>query len=180
MATGERGFTLLGMLFLVAGLGVGLAALGTLWHTAAQREKERELLFIGEEFRKAIASFWRVEAGGGRRLPKNFNELLADPRFPGTVRHLRRVYRDPMTQETEWGLAKGPDGGISGVFSLSEGSPLKTGGFSPPYQAFEQAKTYRDWVFQFEAEKAAGEGSATSRQPAPQAPKPPQPPVIPR
>lgn len=170
-AAGQRGFTLLGLLFLVAGMGIGLAALGSLWHTAAQREKEQELLFIGDQFRRAIDSFWKVEAGGGNRLPKDFNELIADPRFPGRVRHLRRVYLDPMTKGMEWGVVKGPDGGISGVYSLSEGKPFKTAGFTAPYQEFEQAQTYRDWVFQ--SQEAEGkEEEASPAKPAAPAPQP--------
>jgi hypothetical protein len=129
------------------------------------------LLFIGDQYRKAIDSFWRAEAGGGKRLPKDFKELLSDPRFPNKVRHLRRIYRDPMTRDAEWGVVRGPDGGISGVYSLSEGSPLKMAGFAEPYTEFEKAKSYREWVFVFReetGEKAGGEGSEAPQKPAPQ------------
>ena len=154
----QGGFGLLGLLFLVAGLGVAMAALGTMWHTAAQREKERDLLFVGDQYRRAIESFWTVPlpVGTVRRLPKNFSELLTDPRFPNTVRHLRRVYRDPMTGTSEWGLLKGPDGGIAGVYSQSESAPFKRANFPAAYDQFEEAQRYRDWVFLFDAEKAAG------------------------
>ena len=64
-----RGFTLLGLLFLVAGLGVATAAIGVAWQMAGQREKERELLFVGQEFRQALESYRSMGAGGGRRLP---------------------------------------------------------------------------------------------------------------
>lgn len=160
----QGGFTLLGLLFLVAGLGVAMAALGTMWHSAAQREKERDLLFVGDQYRRAIESFWTVPlpVGTPRRLPKNFAELLVDPRFPQTVRHLRRVYRDPMTTSGEWGLLNGPDGGIAGVFSLSESTPFKHKNFPLAYAQFEEAQSYRDWVFRFDVEKAerdAGQGA---------------------
>lgn len=156
-APSQGGFTLLGLLFLVAGMGVAMAALGTMWHTAAQREKEVELLFVGDQYRRAIESFWKMPLPVGmvRRLPKNFNELLTDPRFPNTVRHLRRVYHDPMTGTSEWGLVKGPDGGIAGVHSLSEDAPLKRAKFPAAYAQFEDAQRYRDWVFLFDADKAA-------------------------
>ncbi len=152
----QQGFTLLGLLFLVAGLGVAMAALGTVWHTAAQREKERELLFIGNQYRQAIETFWKMPlpVGTVRRLPKNFNELLSDSRFPTTVRHLRRIYRDPMTGEPEWGLVKEPDGGISGVYSQSTDQPFKIAGFPAVYAHFEEAKNYRDWVFRFDVAQA--------------------------
>lgn len=170
----QRGFTLLGLLFLVAGLGVAMAALGTVWHTAGQREKERDLLFVGEQYRRAIESFWTtpLPVGTPRRLPKDFAELLLDPRFPDTVRHLRRAYHDPMTGSTEWGLLKGPDGGIAGVYSLSEGEPFKRANFPVAYGQFGEAQTYRDWVFRFDvemAERDAGQGAkgkATGSMPA--------------
>jgi type II secretory pathway pseudopilin PulG len=156
---GEGGFTFLGLLFVIAGLGVALAALGTMWHTAAQREKEADLLFVGDQYRRAIESFWKIPLPEGtpRRLPKNFDELLADPRFPDTVRHLRRAYRDPMTKSAEWGLVKEPDGGISGVHSTSDGEPFKRGNFAEIDAGFREAKSYRDWVFRFDAEKALRE-----------------------
>ncbi|MBU1223084.1 MAG: type II secretion system protein [Gammaproteobacteria bacterium] len=164
----QRGFTLLGLLFLVAGLGVAMAALGTVWHSAAQREKERDLLFAGDQYRRAVESFWNVPlpVGTPRRLPKNFAELLLDPRFPQTVRHLRHLYRDPMTGDAEWGLLKGPDGGISGVLSLSDGTPFKRANFPSDYARFEDAQSYRDWVFQFDVEKAQNAGQGAKAAPA--------------
>jgi len=155
----QQGFTLLGLLFLVAGLGVAMAALGTVWHTAAQRDKERELLFIGNQYRQAIESFWKmpIPVGTIRRLPKNFTELLSDSRFPTTVRHLRRIFRDPMTGEPEWGLVKEPDGGISGVYSLSADKPFKIAGFPAVYAHFQEAQSYRDWLFRFDVAQAERE-----------------------
>ncbi|MDD3529727.1 MAG: type II secretion system protein [Gallionellaceae bacterium] len=155
MLTGERGFTLIGLLFLVAGLGVGMAALGTVWQTAAQREKEKELLFAGTAYRRAIASYWRASPGLPR-LPATLDELLLDPRFPHVVRHLRRRYADPMTGGPEWGLVRDAAGGIVGVYSLSERRPLKAAGFASELAAFEDAGSYRDWVFLFQPDAAAG------------------------
>ena len=159
MPTGRRarqqGFSLLGLLFFVAGLGVGMAALGTLWHAAAQREKERELLFVGDQYARAIESFWSIPlpVGTPRRLPKNVAELLTDPRFPHTVRHLRRAWPDPMTGG-DWVLLRGADGGITGVASAAEDTPFKQANFPLRYASFESAQRYRGWEFSFDAEKA--------------------------
>lgn len=149
----SRGFTLIGLLFLIAGLGVAMAALGTLWQTASQREKERELLFIGDQYRQAIESFWKAQAGAPR-LPINFNELLADPRFPNK-RHLRRAYRDPFTGSQDWGVVNGATGGIAGIYSLSGRTPLKRDGFPARYSDFSGAQSYKDWVFASSAEVKA-------------------------
>ena len=166
MPTGERGFTLVGLLFLVAGLGVAMSVLGTVWHTVAQREKEKELLFIGEEYRHAIAGFWRASPSGQQRLPREFAELLLDPRFPNTVRHLRRLYVDPMTGGTDWGVVKDEAGGITGVYSLSERKPLKQAGFPRSQTAFEQAESYQQWLFLFQtAADSAGQAAAAKATP---------------
>ena len=147
--TTQQGYVLLWMLFLVASLGVGMVATGTLWHTAAQREKEQQLLFVGNEYRRAIESFQNIPlpAGQQARLPKTLDELLLDPRFPNTVRHLRRLYPDPMTGSEEWGLLKDGQNGIAGVFSLSEATPLKTAGFAAQNADFANQPNYRGWVF---------------------------------
>lgn len=159
----QTGFTLLALLFFVAGLGVGMAALGTLWHTAQQREKERELLFVGDQYRRAIDSFWSIPlpAGQTRRLPKSLDELLLDPRFIHTVRHLRRLYPDPMTGKPEWGMVKDAQGGIAGVHSLAEGKPFKRALFSDPYADFENKSSYRDWVFAYEGGAPAAASAPT-------------------
>lgn len=144
----EQGFTLLGLLFLVAGLGIAMAALGTMWHTAVQREKEKELLFIGNQYRQALDSFWKLTPPGGvRRLPKSLDELLTDPRYPNAVRHLRKIYRDPMTGNTEWGMLLDENGGILGIHSLSDGNPFKRSGFAAGLENLQDAASYRDWIF---------------------------------
>ena len=109
-------------------MGAGLAAYGELASHAAQREKERELLFVGNQFRQAIGAYYERSPGGAKRLPRTLEELLADKRYPMPRRYLRRLYADPITGKREWGFIQGPDGGIMGVYSLSEARPVKTGG----------------------------------------------------
>jgi hypothetical protein len=46
----HRGFTYLTVLFIVAFMGVGLMAIGTMWQTASMREREKELLFVGNAY----------------------------------------------------------------------------------------------------------------------------------
>lgn len=147
MVKRERGFTYLTVLFVVAILSTGLALAGEVWHTSRVREKEAELLFVGNEYRQAIARYYL--SGPQRQYPRSLEDLLKDPRAPGTVRHLRRLYPDPVTGSAEWGLVKAPDGGIAGVHSLSEASPLKIGGFRVRDAAFEGKSKYSEWQFAF-------------------------------
>lgn len=130
-------------------MGAGLAATGTFWSHTAQREKERELLFVGHEFRDAIGSYYRHSPGITHAYPKSLDDLLEDKRFPVPQRHLRRIYADPMTGKAKWGLVEAPGGGIMGVRSLSEEAPIKTGNFAPADAAFEKAAKYADWQFVF-------------------------------
>jgi type II secretory pathway pseudopilin PulG len=144
----QRGFTYLGLLFLVAVIGVGLTAVGLVWHTAIKRERERELLFVGEQYRLAIKRYYDASPGA-KQYPRSLDDLLLDPRFPNVRRHLRRIYPDPITGGKEWELVSAPDGAILGVHSRSKDKPLKTAGFRPDFAAFAQAQSYADWVFAF-------------------------------
>jgi len=132
------------VLFVVAILAIGLALVGEVWHTSAMREKEAQLLQVGDEYRKAIERYY---LSGPRLYPRNLSDLVQDPRQPGVVRHLRKIYPDPLTGSTEWGLVKAADGGIAGVHSLSEEKPLKSAGFKVRDASFEGKPRYADWQF---------------------------------
>ena len=143
----QGGFTYVVMLLAVALLGIGLAATAEVWSTANQRAKERELIAIGHEFREAIGSYYRSTPGGASRYPEKLEDMLKDKRYPGVKRHLRRIYRDPMTGKAEWGLVMAPEGGIQGVYSLSRQVPIKHSGFQGLDFELENARTYSNWRF---------------------------------
>lgn len=151
----QSGFTFLALLFFVSLMGMGLAVTGVLWRQDAQREKERELLFVGGEFRRAIALYYENTPGLVKQHPKNLEDLLQDKRQPTMQRYLRRLYRDPITGKNEWGTVKRPDGAIVGVFSLGKETPIKQADFSLQEQQFEQAKHYSDWQFVYQMHAAA-------------------------
>jgi type II secretory pathway pseudopilin PulG len=141
------GFTYIALLIGVAIIGVGLAATGVHWATAQKREKERQLLFIGGEFRRAIAQYAEKSTNQVTRYPMSLDDLLKDTRYPITQRYLRQIYVDPMTGSRDWGLLKGPAGEIYGVFSQSEEAPLKVAGFDPADAQFEGRGKYSEWIF---------------------------------
>ena len=140
------GFTYIGILIAVAVMGIGLAAIGTVWRTGMQREREQELLFIGHEYRRAIARYY-LTGGGGTRYPQALENLLNDQRTPVPRHHLRRLYRDPMTGKADWQLVRAPDGGIMGVHSSSQAQPMKRANFETPDATFEAKECYCDWQF---------------------------------
>ena len=45
------------VLFAMAAMGITLASAGEVWRTASLREKEAQLLFVGHQFRLALASY---------------------------------------------------------------------------------------------------------------------------
>ena len=141
-----EGFTYLALLFWVALIGVGLAALGEFWSTASRREKEAELLFVGEQFRRAIVAYQAVNKGRGDGLPQSLEALLGDAKDVPLRRYLRKVFVDPMTGTNQWGLLRSPTGGIQGVYSLSEERPFRETGF-PPESGLTGGSRYSDWKF---------------------------------
>ena len=142
-----EGFTYLGVLLLVTIMGFGLAAFGELYSHAAQRDKEQELLFVGAQFRDAIASYYN-RSPGAKSYPKKLEDLVEDQRFPMPQHHLRRLYRDPMTEGVDWAVVEAPGGGgIMGVHSRSEEAPVKSGNFAASEAAFEAAENYSKWQF---------------------------------
>jgi type II secretory pathway pseudopilin PulG len=168
-ATRAAGFAYLTVLFIVALMTGGLAVIGQVWHTAAVREREAQLLQVGNEYRRAIQRYY---LSGPRQYPRMLGDLVKDPRQPGTVRHLRRLYPDPISGAAQWGLVRAPDGGIAGVYSLSEEAPLKTGGFAVRDAAFEGKTKYADWQFIFApGAPAAASPGATPAAPASAAPQ---------
>lgn len=147
--SGQRGFTLAGALILIAVLGAGMAAYGELASHAAQREKEQELLFVGQQFRQAIGAYYERTPGAVKRFPQTLDELLLDKRHPVAQRYLRRLYADPVTGKAQWGVVAAPQGGIMGVHSLSDAAPVKTGGFAARDAALQGAGRYADWHFTY-------------------------------
>ncbi|MDP3086695.1 MAG: type II secretion system protein [Methylotenera sp.] len=140
------GFTYIGLLILVAISGIGLAGVGIVWHQDAQREREKELLFIGEAYRQAIGSYYENTPGVIKQYPKQLEDLILDKRFPVVKRHIRKLHNDPLSFEKEWGLVMQQDG-IVGVYSTSELSPIRVTGFLSQYETFGSAKKYSEWKF---------------------------------
>jgi type II secretory pathway pseudopilin PulG len=159
----ERGFTYIGLLIMVALIGIALAATAQLLSTWMRRDREVQLLFVGDEFRKAISSYYLRTPGANKKFPKSMQELLSDSRFPNTVRHLRKIYVDPLTGKAEWGVVRQADGGITAVHSLSQGAPLKRAGFERKDESFAGADKYSQWLFTIDVNRlASGEATASA------------------
>jgi LPXTG-motif cell wall-anchored protein len=144
----NAGFTYLGLIILVAILGlVGGASLklGSLLQRAAA---EQELLDIGAAFSDALQSYAAITPKGQPPQPLTLQELLKDPRFPGPRRHLRKIFVDPVSGKAEWGIIYLSDkAGVIGVYSLSQARPLKIANFDARFLDFENKEHLSEWRF---------------------------------
>ena len=144
----QGGFTYVGLLLALALMAGAAATTLDFGATMQRKAAEEELLFVGEQYRRAIRSYHDA-AISVPRYPKSLEDLLKDPRFPGTRRHLRQLYADPITQKSDWGTVPAPGGGIMGVYSLSNDAPIKVEGFEYEQRDFNGKAEYGDWKFVF-------------------------------
>ncbi len=143
---GQQGFTYLAILFALAIGSVALSGMATLWSLEEQRERERSLLFVGGQYRQAIASYYAHTPGGTGQFPRALDELLEDRRATPPLRHLRQPYADPVSGQS-WGLVRTPDQAIAGVYSVATGAPLQRANFDEANGAFQGKRRYADWLF---------------------------------
>ena len=137
----EKGFTLFILLASIVMMGITTSIGVKQWKVMVQQDKEAELLFRGDQIRRGIQSYM-LGPGGGLRYPKTMEDLVGGG-FKGR-NYVRRLFKDPITKG-EWELLG--KNGIVGIRSTSDQVPLKTGNFPLAYKCFEEAETYRDWVF---------------------------------
>jgi len=145
----QGGYTLLGLLVLILIIGFFLGEAGAMWSDARQRDREAELLKVGDRIRIAIGRYYNNSPGPVKQFPRTLEALLRDDRFPVPQRYLRTLYIDPITRREGWGILEAPSGGIMGVYSLSGDKPFKTRQFRPIYKEFEDRKMYGDWIFAY-------------------------------
>lgn len=161
----QGGFTYIFLLFVVALGGVLLATAGQLWWMNSKRDKEEELLYAGRQIRQAIESYYRASPqaqgnvqspalpGSKGEYPRDLADLLEDRRFSPPLRHLRRLYVDPIAGSKDWGVIKVGDR-IVGIHSLSTEKPLKQSKFPPGCESFSGAERYSEWGFRADANAA--------------------------
>ncbi len=141
---GQRGFSLLELLVVVVVLGILASAVLPMTKVTLKRGKELELHRALREIRRAIdlhkkmADEKKIEVDAtSSGYPENLEVLVEGVKLVGgkdrLFKFLRRIPRDPMTGEREWGLRSTqdePDSESWGdedlfdVFSLSEATAL--------------------------------------------------------
>ena len=144
----QAGFTYMGLLIVVAIAGIGMAGGGIVWHQDAQREREKELLFIGQAYRNAIGSYYENSPSTAKQFPQTLQDLLLDTRFPSVKRHIRQLYADPFARDKDWNFVL-QQGKITGVYSNSTLKPIKKAGLPKEFEALDAAEKYEEWRFVF-------------------------------
>jgi type II secretory pathway pseudopilin PulG len=85
----ERGYAMAALIVALAVMAVVMTAALPVWKQMAQREKEAELVFRGEQIAHAIGMFQRRTANA---YPPNL-DILVQQKF------LRKKYKDPITND---------------------------------------------------------------------------------
>lgn len=185
-ASGRRarsgGFTYLSLIVLVAIIGLVTATTLKLGSVLQRARAEQELLRIGAEFSDALQSYADATPAGKPSQPASLKDLLRDPRFPTTRRHLRKIYADPMTGRAEWGIVYLAEKvGVIGIYSLSDAKPVKIGNFPARFTGFDGKEKISDWKFTMTGKLSttapAASPAAPVVAPPPQLSKPEQPAV---
>lgn len=141
--SGIGGFAYMWTLLVIAFMGVATLIASHAYEISVRRDQERELLFVGHEFRNAIGRYYEF---GQHDYPATLEDMLQDKRVPNIQRYLRRIYRDPLTGKLDWELVR-LNGKIVGVRSQSKRQPIKQGNFEPEDSAFVGKSKYAEWVF---------------------------------
>jgi type II secretory pathway pseudopilin PulG len=148
-----KGFTYLMLLWWVAVGSVMLAALGQQWAFERKRQKEIDMVFRAHEIQRALGAYYAAAPASQPRVwPVRLEDLLEDRRGPVVQRHLRQLWKDPLTGRSNWGLIRavkvasapgteqaGAVGGITGIYSQAKGKPIR---------APEGITHYDEWRFE--------------------------------
>lgn len=139
----ESGFTYVAALFMVAIMGVLLGAVGQSVSVIMHREREKELIFRGLQYRDAIERWNKKGPMPFKELKRLLNDPLNNPNGG-----LRKLYKDPITGE-DFKVLEDKQFGVYGVVSKSSKEPYRQSNFPEALKSFEGKKKYNEWEFVF-------------------------------
>jgi len=143
----QGGFGWLFVLVALALASTAGAAVAQRWSDQIAREKEHQLLRIGDAYARALAEYRVSSPGSDKRYPPTLEQLVLDTRFVGIRRHLRTLYADPVTGQADWVLLRDARGDIVGLHSRSEQRPWARVPQRLDFTDLPAAARYADWVF---------------------------------
>jgi type II secretory pathway pseudopilin PulG len=157
----SRGFAYIALLVAIVIIGISLGAAGKYWSNVVLRDKEEELIFRGDQYRRAIELYYKA-VPTAPQYPNSIDDLLMDDRSETRKRHLRQRYKDPISGEDFVEIRNTVTRRIIGVNSPSDKQPLKQANFPDIYgniQSFPRAgfptdgndfigkSKYSEWLF---------------------------------
>src|SRR5436309_3738225 len=104
---GERGYALVAMLATMTLLALLALAAAPGVQQQAQREREKEAIFRGQQVAEAIRLYYRYKGGQGvNSLPTSMDQLLEGIQIPGRTKKLQllrsEAAHDPLSSNGEW------------------------------------------------------------------------------
>src|SRR5215813_9884337 len=85
---GQHGYAMVALIVAMSIMAIAMTVAMPTWRQMAQREKEAELIFRGQQYARAIGLFQKKSGPGV--LPPNIDALVDG-------HYLRRKYKDPIT-----------------------------------------------------------------------------------
>lgn len=130
---GERGYALVALLAMMALLALFALKVAPRIQQQAQREREKEALFRGDQVAQAIHAYYRSRGGQGvNSLPTTMDQLLEGVQIPGRTKRLQilrpAAARDPLSSDGEWRLISPTSQDFRG---LVQSLTVYTGGVPP-------------------------------------------------
>jgi type II secretory pathway pseudopilin PulG len=127
----EGGYALVALLVVMSLMALFAMAAASNVKQQAQREREKEAIFRGEQVADAIRSYYRSKGGQGvNSLPTDMDQLLEGiPRGTKKLQVLRvEAARDPLSSSGEWKLISPTSSDFAG---LVKNLTVYTGGVPP-------------------------------------------------
>jgi type II secretory pathway pseudopilin PulG len=135
------------VLLLLATSAVGAMAVGVRWADEASRQREQELLRVGEAYVVALQAYAHASPGGPPQYPVRLEDLLEDRRSGVLQRHLRKLYPDPITGQADWVLQRNAQGGIVALRSASDRPTWQRQALRLACCQLPAAQQYSQWIF---------------------------------
>ena len=148
----ERGFAMAGLLVAIALLSLALSVAMPTWKTMAQREKEAELIWRGQQSDRAIQLYRKKNAAPGA---PSIEKLVEG-------RYLRKKYKDPITNADFEIVGVSQAGNAPGVQQPQRGFGQLVGGVRSKSKAkslrvLNGRTVYSDWQFTYVPWKPGGQ-----------------------
>jgi type II secretory pathway pseudopilin PulG len=167
-AQDDSGYALVAMLVVMSLMALFAMAAATNVRQQAQREREKEAIFRGEEVADAIRSYYASKGRNGvNALPTEMDQLLEGIQIPGRTKKLQvlrtSAAKDPLSSTGEWKLITPTSqdfvGLVKNLTVYTDGLPPTP---KPEYQALGQFTAQLTNVLNTKSDETAPGGEDNS------------------